>query len=158
MLRVILTIRDQLPKSRIADALYMDARPAKRELRRGIFVERLPYRQWRVAQVLAYNHPTPMTHWEIFYHVWGEGSEQQIDKVTGGPLAMSASVVTMIAEVRKKLQRLGITIVSLRKGFGYQLMEIEDEQQQRVAGLGNGTPPPVSGDIVDRHQGLRLST
>lgn len=158
-LQKFFTIKEQDPKTKIPGALYLDVRPGKRELRRDDFVISLPLRQFKLVQCLMANSPTPMTQWQIFYHVWGEGTAGTVDfGADGGPLAAHQCVQQLVAKVKKKLALMEVTVKSERKGYGYNIMEIINDEAECIAGLGNGVATEISGDIVDRSEGLRLGT
>ena len=112
----ILTIREQ--DHPVPGALYLDCRPGKQELRRDSLAVFLPFRQYKLVQCLMADNGVDVDQWKIFYHVWGEGSD-------GGPLAAQECVHQLCANVRKKIAFMGLTVKSVRKGYGYRIMEIE---------------------------------
>lgn len=129
-MKCIFTIREQdLPA---ADALYIDIRPGHREIRQGGLRLKLPLRQYKFMQCLMGNFPKPMTHWEMFYHVWGEGSQNSVDE-DGGPLVASSCIEQLAAKLRKKLIPFGLSIEAPRKGYGYVITELIAEKLRAAA-------------------------
>lgn len=124
------------------DHVYLDVRPEYRQLRRNLHIVSLPLRQFRFIQALMANHPKPMTHWDLFYHVWGQGSAGACDE-DGGPLVAAQCIQQLAAKLRVKLAPLGLSIEAPRKGYGYQLLEKQDEEEARKEA--RNTPPANTG-------------
>lgn len=139
-LRCIFTVREQNQPT--TNVLYLDVRPHRRELRYNNTYLRLPERQFRFMQALMANHPKPMTHWEMFYHVWGEGMVNLWGEYThvnedGGPLVPASCVQQLAAKLRVKLAPLGLMVHAPRKGYGYEIAEVSEEE--------TGSPPREGG-------------
>lgn len=128
-MRCIFTVREQ--SNPTPGDLYLDVRPGHRKLRRNMGsytkVIQLPLRQFKFMQALMANHPKPMTHWELFYRVWGEGSQDrmQFTDEDGGPLTPSSCIEQYATKLRAKLAPMGLAITSPRKGYGYEINEKE---------------------------------
>lgn len=157
-MRTVFTVKKQdRPEPGV---LYLDVRPGVRELRRNMGgytkVIQLPLRQFKFMQALMANHPKPMTHWELFYHVWGEGSQDRLQWADedGGPLTPSSCITQYATKLRAKLAPMGLAITSPRKGYGYQINEqhsdsesphrpAADGQQHQSAAQENPQESPV---------------
>jgi DNA-binding winged helix-turn-helix (wHTH) protein len=120
-LTCILTVSNQ--RHIRQDVLYLDVRPAVQQLRRNLHVLPLPPKQFRLMQALMTNYPTPMTHWELFYWVWGEGTQGCVAAEDGGPLAANSCIEQLVRKLRLKLAAIGLTVHSPRKGYGYEISE-----------------------------------
>ena len=136
-MRCIFTVREQ---NRPAPGdLYLDIRPGHRELRyatRGtLHSVKLPLRQFKFMQALMANYPKPMTHWDLFYHIWGEGfGDRQHAGEDGGPLTPSSCITQYAAKLRAKLAPMGLAVTSPRKGYGYEINEIKAPADPEVLG------------------------
>jgi len=134
------------------DTLYLDVRPERHELRRNLHVLPLPLRQFRLVQALMANHPTPMTHWELFYHVWGEGTINQWGEVCtmdedGGPLHPNGCIEQLARKLRIKLAPLGLSIEAPRKGYGYQLLEKETTCEEEAQTTADTSSQEAEGEV-----------
>lgn len=135
-LTCILTVRQQ--RHIRQGYLYLDVRPEYRQLRRNLHVLHLPLRQFKFMQCLMANHPKPMTHWEMFYWVWGEGTRNRWGEPVctdedGGPLVANSCIEQLAAKLRIKLAPLGLMIHAPRKGYGYEIKEVEEAQGKAPA-------------------------
>lgn len=129
-LTIIFTLREQNhPRPGV---LYVDVRPGVREIRRDRRRFKLPLRQYKMLQALGANHPKPMTHWELFYHIWGEGSEGRMNFTDedGGPLTPNSCIEQHAARLRRNLAFMGVSVNAPRKGYGYQIINVEKQDEE----------------------------
>jgi DNA-binding winged helix-turn-helix (wHTH) protein len=161
-MRTVFTIKEQNHPQ--PDTLYLDIRPGRRELRYKKAFLKLPLRQYKFMQALMANHPKPMTHWDLFYHIWGEGSEGRMNFTdeNGGPLTPSSCITQYATKLRAKLQPLGLTINAPRKGYGYEINQIKAPLAQEAPAdpaRGKAEPlrRPARGEEVELSPGITLT-
>ncbi len=128
MLKIIFTIKEQNRPE--PGTLYLDIRAGHREVRRDRRRFKLPLRQFKMLQALCANYPAPMTHWDLFYHVWGEGTQDRLHFTDedGGPLTPNSCIQQHAARLRRNLAFMGLSVTSPRKGYGYEIKEIKCDE------------------------------
>jgi DNA-binding response OmpR family regulator len=130
-LTCILTIREQ--NHPVPGTLYLDIRPGVRELRRDHFRISLPMQQFRFIRTLMANAGADVDQWKLFYNIWGEGTNGVVRDEDGGPLNAQQCIHNLALKLRNKLAFMGITVKSVRKGYGYRIMGLEAIENEKMA-------------------------